>query len=151
MEKQNYTKLGISLLISFITMYAIMFLNVADVSHIYLSLTRLYMALLMVAPMAIIMLVCMRNMYKSKIKNRCIAGISVFVFVTALYLLRTQTFIDDKQYMRGMISHHSSAILTSSNASIKDGETKELSLKIIEVQKREIEQMQDILERMDIN
>ncbi|SDD19831.1 DUF305 domain-containing protein [Williamwhitmania taraxaci] len=78
-----------------------------------------------------------------------IAVISISVFVLSLILLRTQTPIGDKQYMKAMIPHHSSAILTSKHADIKDPEVKELSEKIIESQEEEIAQMKAILDRMD--
>ncbi|MCB9182270.1 MAG: DUF305 domain-containing protein, partial [Flavobacteriales bacterium] len=50
MEHSPYPKFFLMLAISFVIMYAVMFLNVADSGHIRLSLTRTYMALLMVAP-----------------------------------------------------------------------------------------------------
>lgn len=137
------------LAISFVIMYSVMFLNVDKLSHIYLSTTRLYMALLMVAPMALLMLLLMPDMYKNKKMNKIIMFSGVFIFVLVLVLLRTQVPIEDKQYMKAMIPHHSSAILTSQEADIKDPEVKQLSKEIIETQKREIAQMKDILRRMD--
>lgn len=66
-----------------------------------------------------------------------------------LMLLRTQTPIGDKAYMKAMIPHHSSAILTSKHAQIKDPEVRKLADQIIQSQEREIAQMEKILERMD--
>ncbi|GAB3505927.1 DUF305 domain-containing protein [Emticicia fontis] len=43
--------------------------------------------------------------------------------------------------MKGMISHHSSAILTCEHATIEDVEVRKLANQIIESQKKEIEQM----------
>jgi len=143
-----YKKLGISLLISFCIMYAVMFLNVADASHIYLSLTRTYMSLLMVTPMAILMVSMMGKMYPDKKKNAVIILTATIVFVFSLTGLRTQTFVSDEQYMKAMIPHHSSAILTSSNADLKDPEVKKLAEGIIEAQKKEIAEMKSILARM---
>jgi uncharacterized protein (DUF305 family) len=40
------------------------------------------------------------------------------------FLLRTQAFVSDIQYMKAMIPHHSSAIMTSSNVDFKDPEAK---------------------------
>ncbi len=136
------------LAISFCIMYIVMFLNVSDINHIYLSLTRFYMPLLMVTPMAIVMLVLMRQMYQNKKLNIIIFLCILFVFTSSLILLRTQTFISDAQYMKAMIPHHSSAILTSSNAHIKDPEVKALSESIIKAQVEEISQMKNILSRM---
>lgn len=48
-----------------------------------------------------------------------------------------------------MIPHHSSAILTSKNADIKDPELQKLAQTIIEAQEKEIRQMKAILKRLD--
>ena len=53
MKSNSYNGLAVSLTLSFFLMYTVMFLNVDDVDHLYLSLTRTYMTFLMVAPMAI--------------------------------------------------------------------------------------------------
>lgn len=149
MEKGNYGKFLLMLVISFCIMYAVMFFNVDSAAHIYLSLTRTYMALLMVAPMAILMLLIMPKMYSNnKINSAIILG-SVAVFGLSLYFLRSQTFVSDEQYMKAMIPHHSSAILTSKHANIKDAEVKKLSQDIIAAQEKEIAQMKAILKRMD--
>lgn len=145
----SYRKLTISLLISFLIMYGVMFLNVDDGSHIYLSLTRAYMSLLMVTPMAVLMIFMMKKMFMNKRKNTLYILSSITLFVLSLILLRTQTPVSDVQYMKAMIPHHSSAILTSKHAKIKDAEVKKLSLSIIESQEREIRQMKEILKRME--
>jgi len=103
----------------------------------------------MVAPMAALMLVFMPKMYPNKKKNRIIIVSSFLIFGLSLIFLRTQTPIDDRQYMKAMIPHHSSAILTSKHADIQDAEVKELSKKIIRSQEEEIAQMKAILERMN--
>jgi hypothetical protein len=144
----SYKKMPLMLGLSFIIMYAVMFLNVDDGSHIFLSLTRLYMALLMVAPMAVLMIVLMPMMYKNRKKNTAIILGAVMVFSFSLFFLRTQTFISDEQYMRAMIPHHSSAILTSKHADIKDPEVKKLSEQIIKSQEEEIKQMKSMLKRL---
>ncbi|WP_202909898.1 hypothetical protein [Mucilaginibacter pedocola] len=65
----------------FFIIYGVMFLNVDDTSHIYLSLNRLYMSLLMVAPMALIMLLVMRSMYPNKGQNGGIVASSLIVLI----------------------------------------------------------------------
>lgn len=147
--KNNYRSFIFMLFISFLVMYAVMFLNVDKYDHIFLSLTRFYMALLMVSPMSLLMLITMPKMYPDKRKNMLITISSVSVFALTLFLLRSQTFISDKQYMKAMIPHHSSAIMTSKNADIQDPEVKKLSESIIESQEREIMQMKEILKRLD--
>jgi uncharacterized protein (DUF305 family) len=147
--KSNYTKLAITLVISFVIMYSVMFFNVAEINHIYLSTTRFYMALLMVSPMALVMLFMMGKMYPDEKKNLLIRISGAVVFVLAFVLLRSQTPIKDVQYMKAMIPHHSSAILTSENSDISDPEVKKLAQEIIKTQEEEIAQMKSILERMN--
>ena len=148
MEYSNYRKLLLTLFVSFIIMYGVMFLNVDSSSHIYLSLTRLYMSLLMVTPMALLMIGMMRKMYPRKTWNIAISAASILVFFISLWLLRTQTPVSDVQYMKAMIPHHSSAIMTSRHASIHEPEVKQLSESIIASQQQEIDQMKAILRRM---
>jgi len=47
-----------------------------------------------------------------------------------------------------MIPHHSSAILTSENANIKDPEVRKLADGIIEAQKREIAEMKVLIKKL---
>lgn len=145
----NYLKFALMLTASFVIMYAVMYLNVDRFEHVYLSLTRFYMTVLMVVPMALVMLFFMRGMYKNKKINAGIIAGSIVIFVLSLVFLRTQTFIGNRQYMRAMIPHHSSAILTSQEAGIENAEVKKLSREIIEAQEREIALMKQLLEKTD--
>lgn len=148
MEKMSYTRFFITMAISFCIMYMVMFLNMDDIAHYHTGLTRIYMSVLMVAPMAVIMLLMMGKMYPDKKLNTGIILAAIVLFAVTLTALRTQTPVGDIQYMRAMIPHHSSAIMTSKNADIKDPEVKKLSEKIIQSQEEEIKQMESILARM---
>src|SRR5436305_1237771 len=112
MKNGNYKVLALTMLLSFIIMYAVMYLNVDRFDHIYLNMTRFYMTLLMICPMAVLMLAMMRMMYNNKRLNIIITVSGVVVFILALAGVRTQTPIGDVQYLKGMIPHHSIAILT---------------------------------------
>lgn len=140
-----YRKLFITLLISFIVMYSVMFLNVDEANHIYLSLTRTYMSLLMVMPMAVLMLLMMPGMYRERGKNATILATAIIVFAAALFCLRSQTPVNDIQYMKAMIPHHSSAVMTSRHASIKDPRVRQLADSIIASQRREIAEMKALI------
>src|SRR5690606_341481 len=102
---------------------------------------RTYMSVLMVSAMAIIMLPMMGNMYPNRKLNKIILVSAIVVFIAVFTCLRQQAFVGDIQYMKGMIPHHSSAIMTSKNADIKDPEVKKLSEQIIKSQEEEIAQM----------
>jgi hypothetical protein len=149
MKNKSYQNLGVTLIISFCIMYGVMFLNVARTAHIHLSITRTYMSLLMVCPMTVLMLVSMPMMYTNKSLNRKLILAAVVAFGVFLLLLRIQVPVTDGQYIRAMIPHHSSAIMTSSNADVKDPELKALARHIVVSQQQEIKQMELILERLD--
>ncbi len=148
MEKGNYGKFALMLGVSYVVMFSVMYLNIDQFSHLYFGLTRFYMTALMIAPMALIMLGFMGSMYKNKQTNALIIGGSIIAFIGVLTLLRTQTFVSDAQYMEAMIPHHSSAILFSQEANLKDPEVQKLARGIIESQEREIAEMKAILARM---
>lgn len=147
-EMMSYRKFALTMGISFMVMYFIMFINIVDIDHFYISLTRIYMALLMVSPMAIIMLLMMGKMYPNRKMNKAIIIGSIAVFGLVLTALRTQAPVGDEQYMKAMIPHHSSAIMTSQNANIKNPEVRKLADDIIKAQKKEIAEMKAILARM---
>ena len=58
---------------STVVMFGLMYLNTYLISHVFWSETRAYMALLMGATMAIIMLAFMLSMYSSKAINTAIS------------------------------------------------------------------------------
>lgn len=144
----SYKMFLVMMSISFIVMYLVMFLNMDSASHYHTSATRIYMALLMVAPMAVVMMVMMGKMYPDKKTNTAIIAGSTLLFIIVLAALRTQTPISDEQYMKAMIPHHSSAIMVSKHASLKDPEVKKLSEQIIRSQEKEIAEMEDMLKRL---
>lgn len=149
MKGMSYGTFFLMMAISFVIMYAVMFLNVDEASHIYLSVTRTYMSLLMVLGMAPVMMGFMGAMYPDKRKNNLIIIGSIISFALVVFLLRNQVFVSDQQYMKGMIPHHSSAIMVSKHATIKDPEVKRLSESIIQSQEKEISEMKAKLEQLD--
>ncbi|MGO4911795.1 DUF305 domain-containing protein [Leeuwenhoekiella sp. W20_SRS_FM14] len=148
-HKGNYTKFLMMLGCSFIAMYITMYLNTYKIDHVYFSLTRFYMSCLGICTMAVIMLLFMLKMYKSKTKNAAILLGSVLVFCSALYLVRAQKPVNDVTWMRAMIPHHSIAILTSKRAAIKDPEVKKLAEDIIRAQEKEIGEMKAMIKRLE--
>lgn len=149
MEGMAYKKFWIMMIISFIVMYIVMFLNMDAIGHYHTSLTRIYMALLMVTPMALVMVMLMSKMYPNKKMNVAIIITSLVIFVVTLIALRTQVPVSDIQYMKAMIPHHSSAIMTSKNAAISDTEVKKLSEQIIRSQEKEIAEMEALIKKLE--
>jgi len=91
--------------------------------------------------MGVIMLLYMLGMYQDWRVNTAILAVSALVFGGALFLVRSQTTVQDRSYMSSMIPHHSIAILTSERSEIRDVRVCELAVSIIEAQRREIDEM----------
>jgi FlaA1/EpsC-like NDP-sugar epimerase len=148
----NYPKFLLMLGLSFVAMYVTMYLNTYQIDHVYFSMTRFYMVCLGISAMGVIMLLMMKAMYTNKKKNMGILIGCVLLFSVALTLVRIQApFVGDVLYMKGMIPHHSIAILTSERADLKDPEVKKLADGIITAQKKEIEQMKNMINRLENN
>jgi uncharacterized protein (DUF305 family) len=141
----GYTRFGAMIVTSTLVMFGLMYLNTYQMDHVFFSETRAYMALVMGATMAVVMLSFMWSMYKDRRVNLGIIGGSVIVLAAALWLVRSQATVDDVSYMRAMIPHHSIAILTSERARITDPRVRELADAIIEAQRREIDEMRALI------
>lgn len=131
---------------STLVMFGLMYLNTYALDHVHYSETRSWMALYMGGAMAIIMLLFMLGMYEDKRKNALILGGAALLFAGSLYLVRSQDTISDQAWQNAMIPHHSIAILTSERANIEDRRVRELADKIIRAQRREIKEMQWLIE-----
>ena len=148
-EKMNpYVKFSLMILTSTVVMYIMMYFNTYQWEHVYFSETRAYMAMYMGAGMAVIMLAFMGNMYKRTKLNLMIYGLSVLMFAVGIWGVRSQATVDQVDWMQAMIPHHSIAILTSSRADIEDPRVQKLADDIIEAQKREIAEMQALIEAL---
>ncbi|MCD8505813.1 MAG: DUF305 domain-containing protein [Alkalibacterium thalassium] len=145
---KNYIRFGLMILTSTVIMYVLMYLNTYELSHVYFSETRVYMAIMMGAVMAIVMMLFMWKMYKNKKLNSIILTGSVVVFGLMLFLVRSQTTVNEVSWMRAMIPHHSIAILTSERANLEDERVQQLADEIIEAQVEEIAEMEALIEEL---
>jgi hypothetical protein len=132
-------------------MFGLMYLNTYAWEHVLFSETRFWMAFVMGASMAVIMLGFMMRMYKDRTKNLAIFVGSALLFVVALWLVRSQRTISDVDYMKAMIPHHSIAIMTSERAHIRDPRARQLAREIIEAQRREIAEMKYLIDDIEEN
>lgn len=96
---------------SAVVMFGLMYLNTYAFDHIFD--TRAWMALVMGSTMAVIMLAFMLGMYNKPALNLAIFGGSVAVFALSLWLVRSQLTVEDVDYMKAMMPHHSIGIMTS--------------------------------------
>ena len=150
-EENHYVRLAGMTVLSFMSMYVLMYSMANTINDVYNSLNQVYMAGLMTAPMVVIEMLLMSGMYKNTklnallIAGSCVAGIAFFLFI------RQQTAISDRQFLRSMIPHHSGAILMCEGASIQDQRIKDLCKTIISGQQSEIDQMRAMLEERTRN
>ncbi|MEX2624244.1 MAG: DUF305 domain-containing protein [Acidimicrobiia bacterium] len=147
----SYLRFGLMIATSMVLMYAVMYLNTFEWDHVRWSETRLFMTLLMGATMAVVMLGFMLGMYKNWKANVAIVLTSLALFGLATWLVRSQTTVEENSYMRAMIPHHSIAILTSERSQIEDVRVCELAVEIIEAQRREISEMEWLIDDITQN
>ena len=134
--------------LSFASMYVLMYAMVDGFANVYANLNQVYMAALMTAAMVIIEILLMRAMYSHERLNALIIAASAIALVVSWVLIREQTAISDRQFLRSMIPHHAGAILMCRESPIVDGEIEKLCRSIISSQQAEIDQMKAILARL---
>ena len=141
----SYIRYGLMILTSTVVMFILMYFNTYAWEHVFFSETRTYMAILMGASMAVIMLAYMLGMYANKTLNIAIFVGAAIVFALSLWLVRSQVTVSGPSYMRAMIPHHSIAIMVSERAQIRDPRVRKLADEIIEAQRREIAEMRYLI------
>lgn len=114
-------------------------------NDIYVSLTLFYGGLLMASNMIwtheIIHYINMRHF------NIYIFSIGIVLSIIISMILRSQLYVDDKNWLRRMISHHSTALTTTHKIlhKTKNDTLKKLADDIIHTQENEIHIMKSIL------
>lgn len=141
MHNHHYGHLAIMTVLSFISMYVLMYAMVDRFENVFPNINQFYMAGLMTAPMVIIELIVMRAMYKNMAFNIAILAGSAIALVAFFLLIRQQTAVTDVQFLKSMIPHHASALLMCEKAPISDAGIKNLCKTIITGQQAEIAQM----------
>lgn len=128
-----------------VLMFGLTYLNAYQPSHVWFSQTRLFMTFIMAGSMALVMLFFMRHMYKDKRANALVVAASVALIGLGVFLVRSQATVGDVAWMKAMIPHHSIAVLTSERARISDPRVKDLANRIIQSQRREIDEMEGLI------
>ena len=151
-QRRMYVRFGLMIATSTAVMFVLMYSNVFALDHVRWSEERFYMALLMAGAMALVMFAFMRSMmYRNRAYNVALVAVALLLGAGGLYLSRSQVLVDDQAYMNGMIPHHSIAILTSERADIDDVRVRELADGIIKAQRKEIKEMDWLVEDIEKN
>jgi hypothetical protein len=104
-----------------------------SVNDIYFSLNDVYMIFLMTGWMFLFM-----GLYYS---DRNVLLFGILLTASSLFAIRTQFMISESQFLRGMIPHHSMAVLMSKKLEKKENTIQDFLDGIITTQQREIEFM----------
>jgi hypothetical protein len=136
-----YARLAGMTVLSFIAMYVLMYAMVDRFDDVYPNTNQIYMAGLMAAPMVLIELLLMKDMYPNKNVNYAIGAGAVVLMALFFFSIRAQALIGDDQFLRSMIPHHSGAILMCERATLEDPGIKQLCGVIIDGQRKEISEM----------
>lgn len=146
-----YARFGAMLLTAMVVMYWVMFAGSWEWSHIRFSESRVFMAVTMGGTMGLVMLAWMLNMYKNTKANIIVIVVSLLLIGGGIALDRSQILVDDTGFMNGMIPHHSLAITRSERAQIADVRVCELAVGISEAQRREIFEMEWLVQDIQEN
>lgn len=146
---QNYLRLLAMAVLSFAAMFVLMYAMVNTFGDVFANYNQFYMAALMVFPMILIELMLMRSMYPNGALNAAIVAVSLLAFAASWFMIREQTAIADVQFLKSMIPHHSGAVLMCENADLSDPEIASLCDAIVPGQQSEIDQMKQILRRLE--
>lgn len=148
---ERYVRFFAMIATAMVAMYVLTYVNSMEIAHVRWSETRIYMTLIMGASMALIMLGFMLGQYRSRKLNVVVVLISLLSGALGLYLVRSQTTVQDRSFMKAMIPHHSIAILTSERSESRDVRVCELQVAIIEAQRREIAEMTWLIDDIQRN
>ena len=142
----HYRRLLAMTVLSFLSMYVLMYAMVNAFDNVYPNHNQFYMAGLMTAPMIIIELVLMGGMYPDKKRNGLIIAVSVVALIVFWVCIRQQAAISDRQFLKSMIPHHAGAILMCEQSPSTDPEIQRLCQGIVSSQREEIAWMKSKLE-----
>ncbi|MGY1820517.1 DUF305 domain-containing protein [Geodermatophilus sp. SYSU D00079] len=151
MQKQMYWRFGAMILTAMVVMYATMFAGTWQWSHVRFSESRVFMALTMGGTMGLVMLAWMLTMYRNVKANIAIVAASVVLLGVGVFLDRSQILVNDENWMSSMVPHHSLAITRSERAQISDVRVCELARSISEAQRREILEMEWLINDIEEN
>jgi ABC-type multidrug transport system fused ATPase/permease subunit len=150
-DMKMYLRFAAMIVTGMVLMYALMLVGSWEWGHVRWSQSRMFMALTMGGAMGLLMLAWMLNMFRNAKANVGIIAVSLLLLGGGAFLDRSQITVDDSGFMNAMIPHHSLAITRSERAQIADVRVCELAVQISEAQRREILEMEWLIEDIERN
>lgn len=146
----HYRRLLAMTVLSFLSMYGLMYAMVDSLDNVFNNVNQFYMAGLMTMPMVIFELLLMGRMYPHRKTNILIIAACAIGLIVFWTCIRQQTGITDRQFLRSMIPHHAGAILMCEQNPLQDPDLQQLCREIVASQRSEIELMKaELQERGD--
>lgn len=150
-QRGMYLRFAAMILTAMVLMYWLMFVGSWEWSHVRFSESRVFMALTMGGSMGLVMLAWMLNMYRSTKANTVVVVVSLLLLGGGIALDRSQATVGDVDFMQAMIPHHSLAITRAERAGMQDVRVCELAVEISEAQRREILEMDWLIQDIEEN
>ena len=151
MQRKMYLRFAAMILTAMVVMYGVMYTSSWAWSHVRFSESRVFMAMVMGGTMGLVMLAWMLNMYRDMRFNAGIVAASLLLIAAGVFLDRSQTTVQDTGFMSGMIPHHSLAITRAERSGLDDVRVCQLAVEISEAQRREIFEMEWLIEDIERN
>ncbi len=146
MMGMSWGRFAAMIAISTFIMFFLMYQLIYSLDHAMFSVNRLIASLVMGCVMTVVMLGFMWSMYRGKVTKIAVLAVATLIGVILLSVNRSQSLIEDLNFMRSMIPHHSIAINNARKASISDPRVRKLADEIIESQVREIAEMKLLID-----
>ncbi len=151
MSKMAWSRFSAMIAISILIMFFLMYQLIYSLDDALFSINRMLASFVMGCVMTIVMLLFMWSMYKNVIIKISVLILAALLGIFLLYANRNQILIEDLNFLRSMIPHHSIAINNAQKASISDPRVRKLANEIIESQVREIAEMKLLIEDIKRN
>jgi len=133
---------------SFIIQYFLMPpIMVSENTYITNNIGKVYMAVIM--GLFMVLLEIMMHDHEHNMLSLNLYAIFIVILALFVYLYRKQVAIDDKQYLEGMIEHHSMGIFTSEELLKKTDnyEVAKIAKNIIQTQNDELRAMRELIDK----
>lgn len=143
--KNHYVRFLLMIILMFITMYLLMYAMVGSHSNV----NQFQMTVLMTAPMVVIEIILMNELYRNKRLNRTIVVLSLVFTIGCWFLIREQTTIFEALFGNSETTPHSGASLVNHESADTNSEIEKLCGETVRTQAQEIQQLKDTLNRIE--